>query len=73
MKKQFITTTTTTLTPKKMFGLLAILSLALASAMGIPEPAREPWSTSDDYFKVVERGFRLDSMPITFTSLKKVR
>ena len=46
-----------------MFGLVSIFSLVMALAMAIPGPAREPWSTSDDYFRVVERGFRLDRMP----------
>ena len=43
--------------------LLFVYSLTIALALAIPEPPREPWSTTDEYFKVVERGFRLDSMP----------
>lgn len=48
----------------KMIGSTVVLYLALTGmVVANPEPAREPWSTTDDYFKVVERGFLLDSMP----------
>ena len=47
-----------------MIGFSVALFLALTGMVGaIPKPAREPWSTTDDYFKVVEMGFLLDSMP----------
>ena len=66
-----------------MIGSTIILYLALTGmVLAIPEPAREPWSTTDDYFKVVERVFCLDSMPhhvhfiekgkITFAGLDSV-
>ena len=52
----------------------SIIYLALTGmVLAIPEPAREPWATTDVYFKVVERDFRLDSMLTTFILLKNVR
>ena len=46
-----------------MLALTIRLLVLIGVALAIPEPAREPWATSDDYFKVVEKGFRFDSMP----------
>ena len=46
-----------------MIALAIMLLVLIRVALAIPEPAREQWATSDDYFKVVEKGFRLDAMP----------
>ena len=41
-----------------------IISLVLTGMVfATPEHAWEPWATTNDYFKVVERGFHLDAMP----------
>ena len=35
-----------------MLGELIQLLLLIGLAFAVPEPEREPWATSDDYFKV---------------------
>ena len=46
-----------------MIGSTILYLVLTGMVVAIPEPAREPWATSNDYFQVVERGFGLDSMP----------